>query len=225
MKRAIATFAILTIFSSFAVAQERSAPFSWTGLYLGAGIGGGAALHEPTVSLGGSSVSFDSTAGQGFLATAIVGYDFRLSRNVVAGVFFDYDVSSISADADFPFMFTSGDHRHSWSIGGRAGYLINPATLFYLSAGYSRAAFDFGTLGGIDPIGNVGMHGYFVGFGMETQLAGNWSVRGEYRFTQFDPKTVFDDPCGCLGTMDVETSMHTGRALLVYRFNGGVPAP
>jgi outer membrane immunogenic protein len=223
MKRAIATFAILTIFTSFAAAAERPAAFSWTGLYVGAGIGGGAALHEPTLNVAGTSMSFDSIAGQGFLATAIAGYDYRLSRNVVAGVFFDFDVSSISADADIPLLFSSGDHRHSWSIGGRAGYLINPATLIYVSAGYSRASFDFGTLGGFDPIGNVGLHGYFVGFGLETQLAGNWALRGEYRFTQFDPKTVFDDPCGCLGNLDIETSMHTGRALVVYRFNGGPP--
>jgi outer membrane immunogenic protein len=225
MKRALATFAVLTIFTSFAVAEERAKAFSWTGLYLGAGIGGAAALHEPTINFAGTSTSLDTTAGQGFLATAIVGYDYRLSRNVVAGVFFDYDVSSISADADFPLIFTSGDHRHSWSIGGRAGYLINPATLFYISAGYSRASFDFGTLGVLDPIGNVGLHGYFVGLGMETQLAGNWSLRGEYRFTHFDPKTVFEDPCGCFGNLDIETSMHTGRALLVYRFNGSDPAP
>lgn len=79
MKRAIATFAILATFMSSAAAQERPAAFSWTGLYLGAGIGGGAALHEPTLSFGGTSVSADSTAGQGFLATAIVGYDYRLS--------------------------------------------------------------------------------------------------------------------------------------------------
>jgi outer membrane immunogenic protein len=216
MRRAIGAFAALAISASVASAQERTVPFSWTGLYVGAGIGGGAAVHEPSMG----PVSFDSTAAQGFLATAVAGYDYRVSRSVVAGVFFDYDLSNISPNADFPILFSSGDHRYSWAIGARVGYLISPATLVYFAAGYTRAGFDFGTLGGIDRIGDVDLQGYFVGVGVEAQLAGNWSLRGEYRFTQFDPKTVFSDPCGC-DSLDVETSMHTGRALLIYRFSGG----
>lgn len=222
MRRAVGVFAALAISASIASAQERPVPFSWTGLYVGAGIGGGAAIHEPSIRLFGSPVSFDSSAAQGFLVTAVAGYDYRVNRTVVAGVFFDYDWSNISTSSDFPILFSSGDHRHSWALGARAGYLVSPATLLYLAAGYTRAGFDFGTLGGVDHIGGVDLQGYFMGVGVEAQLAGNWSLRGEYRFTQFDPKTVLPDLCGC-GSLDVETSMHTGRALLIYRFNGSGP--
>jgi outer membrane immunogenic protein len=225
MRRAIGAFAALAMSAGIACAQERTAPFSWTGLYVGAGIGGGAAIHEPSMNLFGSPVSFDSIAAQGFLATAVAGYDYRVSRNVVVGVFFDYDLSNISPNADLPILFSSGDHRYSWAIGARVGYLVSPATLVYFAAGYTRAGFDFGTLGGIDRIGDVDLQGYFLGVGAEAQLAGNWSLRGEYRFTQFDRKTVFNDPCGC-DSLDVETSMHTARALLIYRFGGGgLPTP
>jgi outer membrane immunogenic protein len=223
MRRAIGAFAALAISASAACAKQPPVPFSWTGLYVGAGIGGGAAIHEPSIHFfGGSPVSFDSSAAQGFLVTAVAGYDYRVNRTVVAGVFFDYDLSDISTNADLPLLFSSGDHRHSWALGARAGYLVSPATLLYLAAGYTRAGFDFGTLGGVDHIGGVDLQGYFLGVGVEAQLAGNWSLRGEYRFTQFDPNTVFHDPCGC-GSLDIETSMHTGRALLIYRFNSGGP--
>ena len=69
------------------------------------------------------------------------------------------------------------------------GYLANPTTLWYVLGGYYRASFDF------DFIGRTDFGGYFVGGGVETQLAGGWSVRGEYRFTQFDTETL-DVGCG-----------------------------
>lgn len=222
MRRAIGALAALAISASVASAQNPPAPFSWTGIYVGAGIGGGAAIHEPSTDFFGGPISFDSLAAQGFLMTAVAGYDYRVNRNVVAGVFFDFDLSNMSTSSDIPILFSSGDHRHSWALGARVGYLLNPATLLYVAAGYTRAVFDFGTLGGLDHIGDVDLEGYFVGVGLEAQLAGNWSLRGEYRFTQFGSKTVFHDPCGC-DSIDVETSMHTGRVLLIHRFNGGGP--
>jgi outer membrane immunogenic protein len=223
MRRAIGALAALAISASVASAEIPPAPFSWTGIYVGAGIGGGAAIHQPSMDFLGS---FDSSAAQGFLATAVAGYDFRVNRNVIAGVFFDVDLSNISTDSDLPILFSSGDHRYSWALGARAGYLVNPATLLYMAAGYARAGFDFGTLGGSDHIGDVDLHGYFLGAGVEAQLAGNWSLRGEYRFTRFQQETVLQ-LCGCgADTVDVETSMHTGRLSLIYRFGfGGVPPP
>ena len=220
MRSSIAALAALAVLAGQASAQERQAPFSWTGLYVGAGVGGGAALHEPSIG----SISFDSLAAQGFLATVVAGYDHRLNQTAVVGVFFDYDFSNIAPSADFPILFSSGDHRYSWALGIRAGYLINPATLLYVAAGYTRAGFDFGTLGFGDDIGSVDLQGYFLGAGVEAQLAGGWSLRGEYRFTQFDRKTVLSDPCIC-DSVNVETSMHTGRALLIYRFNGSALTP
>jgi outer membrane immunogenic protein len=221
MRRAIGALAALAISASVASAQNPPAPFSWTGIYVGAGIGGGAAIHEPSMG----PVSLDSSAAQGFLATAIVGYDFRVNRNVIAGVFFDVDLSNMATSSDFPIFFSSGDHRYSWAFGTRAGYLVNPATLLYVAAGYTRAGFDFGTLITFDHIGDVDLHGYFLGAGVEAQLAGNWSLRGEYRFTQFQQETVLH-LCGCGDTVDVETSMHTGRLSLIYRFGlSGAPPP
>jgi outer membrane immunogenic protein len=226
MRRAIGALAALAISASVASAQNPPAPFSWTGIYVGAGIGGGAAIHDQSLNVFGlGTVLTDSSAGQGFLMTAIAGYDFRVNRSVIAGVFFDFDLSNMSTSSDIPILFTSADHRYSWALGARIGYLVSPATLLYVAAGYTRAGFDFGTLGGIEQIGDVDLHGYFAGAGVEAQLIGNWSLRGEYRFTQFQPETVLH-LCGCGDTVDVETSMHTGRLSLIYRFGlSGAPPP
>ena len=216
MRRVFGALAALAISTSVASAQNPSVPFSWTGIYVGAGIGGGAAVHEQSLNLSGVGTVFtDSSAAQGFLVTAVAGYDYRVNRNVVAGVFFDFDLSNISTSSDLPILFSSADHKHSWALGARVGYLVSPATLMYLAAGYTRAGFHFDTVGSFD------FHGYFAGAGVEAQLAGNWSLRGEYRFTQFQQETVLR-LCGCGGdTFDVETSVHTGRLMLIYRFRSG----
>jgi opacity protein-like surface antigen len=63
------------------------------------------------------------------------------------------------------------------------------------------------------------LRGFFAGVGVETQLVGKWFVRGEYRYTQFLAETV--DFCGC-ATLEADTSIHTGKIVLVYRFGSGV---
>ena len=57
---------------------------------------------------------------------------------------------------------------------------------------------------------------HFVGAGVESRLAGGWSLRGEYRFSQFDSETVASIP-GLLN-VDFEPSMHTARLALTYKF-------
>jgi outer membrane immunogenic protein len=216
----VCAVAALVLLPCPAVAQEVFAPPPWTGFYAGAGIGAGTAVHGQSVDVAGFGTVFsDSTGGQGLLASVTAGYDYRVLPNLVFGAFVDFDWSGISAEvSDLSASFSSAEHRHSWAVGARVGYLASPATLLYLAGGYSQAAFTFDTLGSLD------FQGYFASAGIETQLAGNWWVRGEYRFTQFEALTV--DLCGC-ASLDIETSMQTGRLLLIYRFDagGGLPPP
>ena len=64
----------------------------------------------------------------------------------VAGIFADYDFSSIkgtigelSGTGLVPFKQSS-----AWSAGGRIGYLVVPQLLTYFSGGYTNARFDAG---------------------------------------------------------------------------------
>jgi outer membrane immunogenic protein len=106
------------------------------------------------------------------------------------------------------------DHKHSWSVGGRFGFLSSPATLWYRTAGYTQAEFDASSNLGSFDLGTFS--GYFVGAGVESRLVGGWSLRGEYRFSQFDSETVASIP-GLLN-VDFEPSMHTARLALTYKF-------
>jgi outer membrane immunogenic protein len=114
------------------------------------------------------------------------------------------------------------------SVGDRIGWLTSPDTLVYGLAAYTEGGYNLGaTLGGgggceticassgTDALNvDVDVSGYTLGAGLETRLKGDWTLKGEYRFTQFDDERTIDDV-----TIDGEASIHTARAVLSYRFN------
>jgi outer membrane immunogenic protein len=194
---------------------------TWTGFYLGAGIGAGAVVHDTTAA--GGLVNLDGFGGEGVFGTLTVGYDRQFGK-WVGGVFLDYDFSNISTDFRFGNFSTSLDHDRSWSIGGRLGYLTSPSTLWYGMAGYTRASFDDISIEPGFSLSVPDFSGYFVGAGVESRLGGNWSLRAEYRFTQLDSEQLSfrysgEGESGSYPSgIHLEPSMHTARAVLTYRF-------
>lgn len=214
----VSAFAILMLLSGRAAAEgpNPEGRWHWSGFYVGLGFGGGVAVQTQTLNDIGFGNFSERTNGWGALATATVGYDWRLNSNLVAGAFVELDISGVSKD-DFSFMGLSlpFDHRYSASIGGRIGYLITPSTLWYLSGGYSRARFDYLLLGNFD------FDGIFIGAGIEKRFASNLSMRAEYRYAHYFSEQLLD-LCGC-GSFDAEADMHTGRIVLVYALGAGAP--
>jgi len=103
---------------------------TWTGFYIGAGVGAGAVVHELDVdsytdtfketrhcSLWGctpwnepytyseseGSINFDGIGGEGVFGTVGVGYDWQFAPRAVFGVFGDFDWSGIGTDLDFSY--------------------------------------------------------------------------------------------------------------------------
>lgn len=204
------------------------APRTWTGFYIGVGVGAGASVTDLSVNVdeyrsveteGGDYGSFelfglDGIGGEGALGTVQVGYDYQLSSRFVIGAFADYDFTSISTEVRvFGGEFEGDiDLDNMWSIGARAGFLTSPDTMVYALVAYTRGEYDLSDLGG----GDIDVNGWSVGAGIETRLADNWTLKGEYRFTQFDNENLFD---GDGISIDAEPSVHTGRVVLSYRFN------
>ena len=202
---------------------------NWNGFYVGVGIGAGAVVHDVSVSeydryegdyYLNNVLNFDGIGGEGIFGTVTLGYDRVIRPGWVAGVFVDYDFSGISTDLSIPALggvSASLDHTHSWSVGARLGFLTNASTLLYGTAGYTQADFDLGT-----NVPEINYHlrspsvsGYFVGAGIETFLRDNWTLKLEYRFSQFDGDTILDyDDI----KIDLEPSMHTARLVLSYKF-------
>jgi outer membrane immunogenic protein len=203
MKRMVAGFALALALSgsaAFADGMVKAGPAysapTWSGFYIGAGAGGAAVVYDVDLGLG-------NFGGEGFFGTVTVGYDHQINSRWVVGIFADYDFgSNIKADSIFG---VTGELKNTWAVGGRLGVQTSPTTLWYGTAGYTQAEVDLNI-----PIGVPTFSGYFLGLGAESQLGGGWSVKGEYRFSQFDSEDIIG--------VDVEPTIHSFRAVLSYKF-------
>jgi outer membrane immunogenic protein len=231
MKRVIAGVVAVFMFTAGQAAAEGLAPPSriaapgpvgpnWNGFYVGVGIGAGSVVQDLSVSACPGYgcyrgplkeiFSFDGIGGEGIFGTVTVGYDRVIRSGWVAGVFADYDFgSTISSDVSLFGASASIDHNYSWAVGGRLGFLASPSTLLYGTAGYTQAEFDYAGLT------SKAFDGYFVGAGIETFLRQNWTLKLEYRYSQFNSESLIDEDCF---KVDLEPSSHTARLVLSYKF-------
>lgn len=72
---------------------------------------------------------------------------------------------------------------HILSFRGRVGYLVMPNTLVFVSGGIAAANMKFGIVG--LQTGSAVEAGPAVGAGIEVQVLGNWTLKGEYLFMSF----------------------------------------
>jgi outer membrane immunogenic protein len=75
----------------------------------------------------------------------------------------------------------------------RGGLLVSPSTLAYGMVGWTGAQFEYQNLTDnlfFQPEDRFWANGITVGGGVEQKLASNWSVRAEYRFTDFPDLSV-----------------------------------
>ncbi|MGO9543940.1 MAG: outer membrane protein [Rhodomicrobium sp.] len=193
---------------------------SWTGFYVGVGIGGGSATDDLKGSLTKNnidpSLEINGLGGEGVVGTVEVGYDRQFGR-FVGGIFFDYDFTSVSSDIklsapNFNYKATF-DLDDSWSVGGRFGYLINNETLLYGLVAYTQG--DFGVPAGLS---NPTRDGYTLGGGLETRLGGAWFLKGEYRYTQLSTETLYDKNFGNYNlNLTDQTDIQSARLVLSYK--------
>jgi outer membrane immunogenic protein len=185
-------------------------PFSWTGVYIGANLGG--AWASGTLTDVGSGVSFD-TGHTGFIGGGQIGYNYQI-RNLVLGVEWDFDWTSLgetgggvtvplvgtlqaSADTDWVTTLAAriGLTADRWlvfvKVGG--GWVHNSASLTNLTTGAVASTSD--TRGG-----------WLVGGGVEYAFTNNWTAKLEYDFLGLQDRTV-TGPLGNTFTFDRDLQM------------------
>ena len=214
---------------------------TWSGFYLGAGVGYGHLVSKNRYSENDDGTpfasSFDGEGAHGGLGTVVLGFDRQIRDRYVVGLFTEFDWSSIEIsfqDTDTPQQ--TFRLERTFSIGARGGFLLTPTSLLFLTGGYSwshgksNAFFDIeADNGDIFPgARKLNLQGPFVGIGMETQLGRNLSLRGEVRYTMYDDKvinsfngTFLGDPLSFSDRM--ESNLLTGRIALTYKFNRDEP--
>ncbi|MBI3702858.1 MAG: porin family protein [Rhizobiales bacterium] len=212
---------------------------SWTGFYVNGGIGYGMwAADTTTVNPITGACRLCTTqvqGGKGWLAKIGVGYDYQFSPKFVAGVFGDFDISSLKGTIQDQDPFFAGEIKQTsaWALGARAGWLVTPETLTYVNGGYAGARFSganlvstFDGTGSGNSTPAFTANGWFIGGGAESMLAPNWYWRNEYRLANYGSKTLSDT--GALGTgssITFKPTVQTVTTQLVYKFNGGLAAP
>lgn len=137
----------------------------------------------------------------------------------------DCDNAVVTASGDLTYTLETGD---SWSVGGRAGFLINPQTLFYGLGAYTsqnmKANLALNTGFDAFPVGELVSYdydrdGWTFGLGMQTMLTDRLSTKLEYRNTQWDESEIIlgDADAGVIRTED--STVQTFTVGLSWKFN------
>ncbi|MDP2358214.1 MAG: porin family protein [Beijerinckiaceae bacterium] len=177
---------------------------NWTGFYLGVNVGYVAAEE---VGVAPFSIELD-----GFTAGARIGYDIQLSPNWVIGAFADID-AAFAKDTVFGLVRVKTPMMANLNL--RVGYLVTPATLLYVTGGYSYADLKISAPFPL-PAGLPGSaDGWNVGAGIEHRFTQNWSAFIEARYVDLS----FDRIAFLRGAPD-NTDAWQVKVGVNYRFGG-----
>lgn len=196
-------------------ASSTPARVSWTGLYVGGNIGGGALISNIEVP-GLFPGNFNGLGGEGFVGNILVGYDYQVSDRFVIGVQADIGRANLDTELNIPGLLNaSAGPDHIYSVSARAGWLASPDTLLYVIGGYSHAEMSaqISVAQLFSGSASQSYSGYHVGGGLETMLSENLSARVEYRYAQYDA-----EDWGTGGLLTVEPSSHIGTFGLAWKF-------
>ena len=201
--------------------------FVWTGFYVGADFGYGWMRDSLTQNDGTSAAFTSKPRPKGVLGGVFAGYQLQ-SGNLVYGVESDVEFSKLKASSTT--TYGSEDYYHSvktnmrGSLRARLGYAFGPA-LLYTTGGVAAASFNTSkinldyTADGSDS-GKTPRFGWTVGAGVEYKLTSAWSLRTEYRYTDFGSFHLLSDGRGLNtgSTVNHKLSDQTVRVGVAYSF-------
>jgi outer membrane immunogenic protein len=191
---------------------------SWTGLYIGANVGGGVARYSRNGEYDSNPVNDEQTQNGSFFGGQI-GYNAQISSALVLGVEADYQRSN------FNNTFTCGAGPYSggacYDSTSVAGYNIDQFGTIRARLGYANNNFLAYVTGGV-AAGNVSYSaldyqpdhsntasawstGWVAGVGGEYKLDQHWSVKGEYLHIDLGTKSI--DPIPAF-TPDYKVDVH-----------------
>jgi outer membrane immunogenic protein len=198
--------------------------FSWTGFYVGAQAGYG---WSDTDYRFNGPVPNGTFHPDGFVGGAHAGYNYQFETPVVVGLEGDIEYSDIKADFNNPFGgFSGGNAKLRWqgSIRARFGYAID-RFLPYVTGGVSFGDFRFaggpGIGSGFTPAlvsWSKTMTGWTIGAGLEYAVTDNWTVRAEYRYTDYGDTTGSLAPAYPGTTERMKVQVQSIRAGVSYKF-------
>lgn len=193
--------------------------YNWSGVYIGGGVGGQWAITSLEAQGFGSDASLNNLGSQDWILNGRVGLDVRIpSTPFIAGVFGEYNWGDSTASFNVGNQtIASMSLRPTWGVGGRVGWLLNPAIMGYIGYKYSRADLDVGGAGVpcADPRFNCSQElvGHSALAGVEWKMAKQLTGAVEYSYTRYDGATIFSSGEG--QTITAQPDGHT----VMFRLN------
>jgi outer membrane immunogenic protein len=189
--------------------------FSWSGCYIGAQVGGIAERARYDDANTDSNASYRSS---GIIGGGHLGCNLQ-SGPWVFGIEGDGNGTNVKAD-DGGYAGATDTTEFNWtaSLRGRLGIAIN-TTLLYAAGGLAFAGFEHRrTTPTRTESPSHTFTGWTVGGGIEQALSSNWSVRAEYRYTDYGAERVTYSTFA--NVLDVRAKTHQGIVGISYRFGG-----
>ena len=214
--------------------------FSWSGVYVGGQVGYNFGNDRSLAFATGTPVGLASNAvsQNGVIGGAHVGYNYATrgmpffgNSSAVSAVFgLEGDVDGTSAKSNYGLggIAVSSSPNVQGSVRGRVG-LAYDRVLFYATGGAAFGGFQnnyTNTLNGLTDSFSHTRVGYTVGGGIEYAFTNNWSVRAEYRYTDFGH--TFDTLSNSTGggvTVRQREAENRVQLGVSYKFDMFAPAP
>jgi len=140
----------------------------------------------------------------------------------------DYDFMDLHGNLSVAEGLTGSEKRAQLgAVGGRVGYLVTPAILFYWNGGYTSTRFDGVNLAGTTPgvcLPAQTFDGGFIGGGTEVAVQA-WPGlywRSEYRYSSYRSTNVqyFENGVALTGDFEHEAkSVQTITTSLIWKFS------
>jgi outer membrane immunogenic protein len=161
--------------------------FTWTGIYLGGQVGYAWGTQRANVLLPDGTTLFNSYSAEGVIGGAHVGYNYQVNQWVL-GIEGSVDGTSISKTfipgGAFGVSYTTSAPIQG-SIRGRLGLAWDRVHL-YATGGAAFAGVDATYASALGTVSQSSTRvGWTVGGGIEYAVTNNWSVRAEYRYSDF----------------------------------------
>lgn len=173
-------------------------PALMDGFYVGAQAGYQMANLGENIDIASGAVTTNpNVAVNGGLAGLFLGYGMTWNNFYYLGgeIFGNYANSSQGWDADLEgtagIYNSNAEMNSSYGIAVLPGLRLTDSTLTFIRLGYTWANFKYNEsasiFGGGSSASNSSTEGGFAyGIGMETLITGNWSLRGEYTYTNYN---------------------------------------
>jgi len=211
--------------------------FSWTGCYIGPQIGYAWVRDRNTETADGAVAEFnpiDAAEPRGFKAGGMLGCNWQIpGTGWVIGIEGDGEGADINHGfATYANTFPADNYetRIDWqaSVRGRLGYAFDGTflgwtfnrTLVYATGGAAWANVQqiyFCNGCGLERISST-RDGWTVGGGLEYAFLDRWTIRGEYRYSDFGTHTDFPVVTFVGFAQEHETTEHAVRFGVTYKF-------